>query len=123
MAKRRQTLSERVASNKTRTGKTKRNWNDHSQGGQTQAAINELNDPDTIYLLGGNPTYLHSRKIYFEAGYAKALSMLENFLRDVCQQVRERINQILPELDRRLKEVIGFLMGDENIPFEEFAKF
>ena len=72
-------------------------------------AIAELKLPDTVYKLGYDVTYIHSREVYYKQGRETAIRLLNNSLSKTVSQVHNKINSLVPILDGELNNIIQSL--------------
>lgn len=85
-----------------------------------QDALAELAKPDTVYLLAKEPTYIHSREVYYKAGQTTALSLVENAVNRVYADTQSKIASLIPFLDDQIAQVQK-ACHKEDLSWEEFA--
>lgn len=64
-------------------------------------AIMELSNPATIYLLGGRPTYIHSKQAYFDAGLHTANDQLNRMLTALVHEQKSKIVLYADQINQR----------------------
>ena len=88
--------------------------------GGRQKAIAELQDENVIYMLAQNPVYIHSNKLYYEAGHKTAVRILNEELSLLVNDVHTEINRLIPLLDAELQQIITALGMNS---WEEFRQW
>lgn len=83
-------------------------------------ALAELDNPNTIYILGDIPVYLHSNQVYYKKGKLTAINMLNTRLQSLVNQVHKQINSLIPILNSKIKNILQ--IGNFS-NFEEFANW
>lgn len=83
-------------------------------------ARKELLDPQTIYILGGRPFYVHSSIEYFKIGFNTAKSDMSAKLYNLWQSRVKVLTAYADQIDQRWKE--GFIKMF-NDPYMSFADF
>ena len=83
-------------------------------------AIAELGQDDVIYMLGEDPTYIHSREVYYKAGRATAIKLLNNGLTKTVSQVHAEIDRLTPLLDAEVNNIVRALNMNS---WEEFQQW
>lgn len=73
-----------------------------------RAIIAELQNPNTIYMLAGEPTYIHSTHKYYEAGLRTAREIATRALTKLISKTKVELNRLIPLLDAELQKVINF---------------
>lgn len=68
-------------------------------------AISELKDPNTIYMLGETPVYVHSHEQYIKQGLKTAKLELSSILTKVVEETKNKISKIIPILEAQTKEI------------------
>ena len=68
-------------------------------------AISELKDPNTIYMLGETPVYVHSHEQYIKQGLKTAKLELSSILTKVVEETKNKISKIIPILEVQTKEI------------------
>lgn len=69
-------------------------------------ALMELSNPNTIYLLGGTPTYVHSRQAYFDAGLSTVNKQLTIMLNNLVAEQKSKIKIYATQINNRWYEKV-----------------
>ena len=83
-------------------------------------AIAELQNEDTIYILGEDPTYIHSRAVYYNKGRETAIGLLNKGLQKVVSQVHAKINRLTPILDAEVNNIVRSLNMNSWDEFQQW---
>lgn len=67
--------------------------------GRRQALV-ELQNPDTIYMLGKSPVYIHSNQVYYKQGNITAKNLLQKDLDKIVAQVHAQIQPLCAQIDQ-----------------------
>ena len=93
----------------------KRSFNENTVRKNT---LKELENPNTIYVLGGTPTYIHSSEIYWKAGLTTAENTLrKNLFKLADEQKRLMASKIL-FINSEWQKILNTL----GMTWEEFKK-
>lgn len=83
--------------------------------GRRQALV-ELQNPDTIYMLGKSPVYIHSNQVYYKQGNITAKNLLQKDLDKIVAQVHAQIQPLCAQIDQIITNLysgLGFSSWDE----------
>lgn len=73
-------------------------------------AFKDLYNPKTIYILGGEPTYIHSSDVYWQAGLQTAETTFRKHLYKLGNEQRMKMRQKISYIDEQWKknlEIVG----------------
>lgn len=87
------------------------------------SALNELNDISVIYILGGKPTYIHSRQAYFEAGLKTASVAFEQMLARLIEEQKSIMQQKAIWINKAWELKLNKAFGTSIPTFKEFKKW
>ena len=81
-------------------------------------ALSELENPNTIYILGNTPTYLHSSEVYWKAGLATAENTLRKNLFKLADEQKRIMKTKISFIEQQWKELLSCL----GMTWPEFQK-
>lgn len=83
-------------------------------------ALSEIGDIGTVYILGGNPTYIHSRTEYFKTGLNIATHAFNKMLDKMIQEQKSVMMQKAHNIDQMWKAKLQRAFGKSIPSFSDF---
>ena len=72
-------------------------------------AIQELQNPNTVFILGGEPTYIHSTEAYWLAGLRTAQKEMSKMLSRLVTEQKSKMNNKIAHIDSKWRENLDIL--------------
>lgn len=92
-----------------------------SYGGRSVSnrALRELSNPNTVFVLGKDVTYIHSSDVYWKAGLQTAETVFMRCLSKLYNEQQRKMNHIINYIDKEWKRILDAYKINT---FEEFQK-
>lgn len=86
-------------------------------------ALNELNNPDVVCMLGGKPQYIHSTAAYFRAGLKTAENAMLTHLNNLVAEQQDKMKTMIEVINSEWQYKLDKAFKGTIPSFSDFQKF